>query len=485
MTFKPSPQQNDFFEWIKEGKGSCVLEAVAGSGKTTTLIEALKLMQGTIIFTAFNKKIADEIQEKAPKLKGLCVSTMHSAGFSVWKKAAGNVRVDSNKCREIFRINYTNYTDRKYESAVCQLVSYAKQAAVGAVVPNEENVWYDLIEHFNIDCLGQDETIVGMAKDVFHSSVEMDYKVVDFDDMIFAPLYHHAKFVEYDWVLIDEAQDTNASRRALALMMLKRGGRLIAVGDTHQAIYGFTGADSDALELIRKAVDAIKMPLTVSYRCPQSVVEYANQYVTHIKAHESAEKGNVEIIKGDITKMAKIGDAILCRFTKPIITLVYSFISNGVPAKVEGREIGNSIKTLVRRYKSKKFSVLIDRLNDYKDRESAKYRMKEKESQAIAIEDKIACIMVIINRVKKMNPNSTDVINAVCNEIDNIFGDNLKGCVILSTIHKSKGREWDNVFWLQTNENKWARMEWEKIQEINLKYVAITRAKKNLYLAPY
>jgi hypothetical protein len=53
--FVPSLQQQSFFDWINTGSGSCVLEAVAGSGKTTTLIEALKLMKGTIFFGAYNK----------------------------------------------------------------------------------------------------------------------------------------------------------------------------------------------------------------------------------------------------------------------------------------------------------------------------------------------------------------------------------------------------------------------------------------------
>ena len=60
-TFKPSVQQANFFEWVVKGSGSCVIEAVAGSGKTTTIIEGLKLMKGDVFFGAYNKNIADEI----------------------------------------------------------------------------------------------------------------------------------------------------------------------------------------------------------------------------------------------------------------------------------------------------------------------------------------------------------------------------------------------------------------------------------------
>lgn len=484
MSFIPSEQQANFFNWIKTGNGSCVLEAVAGAGKTTTLINALEMMQGNIFFGAYNKKIADEIKEKAPKKDGLFIGTMHSAGFGIWTKAAGRVTVDGFKCRSIFRDLFPEYDNRKFESPVTALVSYAKQAAVGVVTPNEESTWWNLIEHFNLDCLDYEDTVISMAKAVLKASIDQDHKVVDFDDMIFAPLYHHAKPYTYDWVLIDEAQDTNAARRALALTMLKPNGRLVAVGDRHQAIYGFTGADADALDLIGKAVDAIQMPLTVTYRCPKSIVAHANQWVSHIQAHETAPEGEVVDYKGDIIKDCKSGDVILSRFTRPLIDLVYKFIAEGIAAKVEGREIGNGMKTLVRRYKSKNFSVLIDRLDAYRERESAKYRAKEKDSMAAAIEDKVDCIRVIINRVQKKDPKCTTPVDAVCLEIDSIFGDDVKGCVILSTIHKSKGREWNNVYWLQTGASKRARMAWEKEQEKNLMYVATTRAKECLYLVP-
>jgi superfamily I DNA/RNA helicase len=485
-TFKPSPQQQALFNWILTGKGSCVLEAVAGSGKTTTLIEALKLMEGTIFFGAYNKLIAEEIKTRAGNKEGLNASTFHAAGLNAWKKIARNCKIDANKCRTIYRNNYADPEYFKLETPVLNLVSYAKQAAVGAVCSAaDDSVWYNLINHFNIDCLNRDEEVVDVAKKILGLSVAEDTKIIDFDDMIYCPLVHKVKATEYDWVLIDEAQDTNASRRALALLMLKRGGRLIAVGDRKQMIYGFTGCDSDSMDQIKESVNAIELPLTVTYRCPKAVVKEAQKYVSHITAHESAPEGTVTTLVGEVTKSAKPGDAILCRFNAPLIEMVYTFIADGIPAKVEGREIGSSMKTLLRRYKSKTFSVLIDRLNDYRDRETAKLRIKEKESQAVAIEDKVNCLKVIIARVEKLDPKNSDPVARTCDEIDAIFSDNVDAkCVILSTIHKSKGREFTNVYWLQSGPSKWARMDWEKETEINLCYVAVTRAKENLILVP-
>jgi DNA helicase-2/ATP-dependent DNA helicase PcrA len=487
--FIPSPQQQQYFDWIQNASGSALLEAVAGSGKTTTLIQGLRLMKGDIFFGAYNKKIAEEIASKAPNLSNLNVATMHSAGFSIWRRSAPRVKVDQNKCTGLFNSMVPNdSTDHELLSPVIQLVSLAKQAAFGAVRVASEHDWLNLVDHFSVDCREQEDKVVALAKRILAASINDDVNTIDFDDMILAPLIHKCKSVkQYDWVLIDEAQDTNASRRALALLMLKRGGRLVAVGDPHQAIYGFTGADSDALELIAQAVSAVRIPLTVSYRCPQTVTALARTWVNHIESHPAAPQGSVtKLASHDLLyTQAHPGDAILCRFNAPIIGLAYGFIAEGVPAKIEGRDIGNNLKVLARRWRVKTPSVLIDKLAEYQDRETTKLRVRQKESLAVAVEDKVRCLQVLIERCVRLDPQVKDIVSAVCAEIDNLFGDNVgKEFVLFSTIHKSKGREWARVFWLQSEPPKWVRKDWEHQTEKNLSYVACTRAMSELYLVP-
>lgn len=394
--FQPSPQQSIFFDWITNGSGSCVLEAVAGAGKTTTLIIALTLMSGTIFFGAYNKKIADEIAVRAPNKLGLDISTMHAAGFKFFRRAFPKVRVDGDKLRNIFRDACARNAGpdgrciyAPFEGTVLKLVGLAKQAGIGILKPNERASWMELVEHFDIEVFDEDTNtdntalILALAKKTLEASIAIDHAVIDFDDMIYAPLYHKVKVYEYDWVLVDEAQDTNATRRALALRMLKRGGRLVAVGDRHQAIYGFTGADSDSLDLIAAAVSAKQLPLTTTFRCPKSVVAYAQQWVSHIQAAETAPEGLVtNAISADLAKIAVPGDAILCRFNAPLIKHVYKFIAAGIPAKVEGRDIGNGLKQLARRYKVKSLTAMQEKLATYLERETAKFRAKEQIGRA-------------------------------------------------------------------------------------------------------
>jgi superfamily I DNA/RNA helicase len=286
--------------------------------------------------------------------------------------------------------------------------------------------------------------------------------------------------------VIDEAQDTNAARRLLALKILKPNGRLVAVGDPHQAIYGFTGADADALNLIGASKNAKTLPLTVTYRCPKAVVSYAQQWVKDIEAHPSAPEGVVrsEDDNFKLVDSVKPYDAILCRFNAPLVENVYQFIAKGIPAKIEGREIGEGLKTLARRWKVRNFDQLLERLGKYEAKEVAKFQKKEQPTRVQGVQDKCQCLRTLITRTIEVGYTG-DCVAALCAQIESIFADNVNGGhVVLTSIHKSKGREWNKVFWLQTGASTLAKQEWEQVQENNLCYVAATRAKAELILVP-
>ncbi len=496
-TFTPSPQQQAYFDWIRDGEGSCILKAVAGAGKTTTLIEGLALMEGTKFFGAYNKQISVEIDLKvrAKRLNNITVSTMHGAGFKYLRRAFPKIVLHEDKCRDIFREEFGtgegNSRRHPLEGLSLRLVGMLKQAGHGTLCAADEDGAKALMEHFGIDAFNErtrrDETerVVAMALKVLRLSNE-NTDFCDFDDMIYMPLYHEVKLFPHDWVLIDEAQDTNATRRALALNLMAPNGRLVAVGDPHQAIYGFTGADNDALDMIAKHTEARDMPLTVSYRCPQAVVRHAQQWVDHIQAADSAPEGTVkELTLAEAQAEIKPGDAVLCRFNAPLVTRAYEYIKRGVPARIEGRAIGSGLKTLVSRFTVADYDKLLEKLDLYQEEEVAKLMAKEKEALAQVLADKCGCLRVIIERTMMQDTVGTRPVQRVCEEIDTLFFDNAgasKDAVLLSSIHKSKGREWPRVFWLQTGASKWARKDWEQAQELNLMYVATTRSQDQLYL---
>lgn len=502
--FQPSPQQSAFFDWITNSIGSCVLEAVAGAGKTTTLVHGLSLMSGKIFFGAFSKNIVVEIAERVRHLgDSVKVSTMHAEGFGALRRAFKNVRVDNDKCRNIFRGASEKYPEyRPFESIVLRLAGLAKQSGIGIVKDiKSREPWAELIDHFDLDVFSESdadgnyvdntELIIRLARKVLEHSNSTCHDVIDFDDMIYAPLFHKVKFFQYDWVLVDEAQDTNVTRRLLALAILKKNGRLVAVGDRHQAIFGFTGADADSLNQIAQSTNATLLPLNVTYRCPKAVVAYAKTWVSHIEAAPTAPEGVVrhDVVIEDLIKTAVPGDAVLCRFNAPLVEHAYAFIAAGIPALIEGRDIADGLLTLARRWKRiTSYSKLLDRLATYEDREVQKYKEKEQESKVKSVQDKVGCLRVIIGRAQSIAPDAKNVVERVCEEINAIFaakdGDtpDKSKFVIFSSGHKSKGREWNHVVWLQTGPSPWARKDWEIEQEDNLCYVMATRAKAELII---
>lgn len=272
---------------------------------------------------------------------------------------------------------------------------------------------------------------------------------------------------------------------------MAQGARLVAVGDPHQAIFGFTGADNDSLKQIRDDFKAKELPLTVTYRCPKAVVAHAQNWVSHITAHESAPEGIVESVDYAsfvdslpmIDRTAYSETAILCRYNKYLVGLCFKMIRMGLPAKIEGRSIGEGLVKLATRWKSvKTVNGLETKLREYEEREVAKALAKQQEQKADRVTDEVATIMTIIERVRA---NGLDRVEDVVAAIEEIFADGVagKGLITLCSAHKSKGLEWETVFILDREKlmpSKFARQDWQVEQERNLIYVAVTRAKHRL-----
>lgn len=492
MTHNWSEQQSTFLNWAKTSTGSCVLEAVAGAGKTTVLLAAAKEMPGQVAIMAYNKKIAEEIKGKLTRdgvdWKKAQAGTVHSFGFGAYRKFKSKVRVDGYKVANIVeRLLPEQNSLSKFSDSIVKIVSLAKQTALGLFDSiDNKNRWFEIADHF--DVFESDngplpvEELVEVAINVMKES-NRQLDIIDFDDMIYLPLLLRLPFWQFDVVMVDEAQDTNAARRALVRAMVKKGGRVIAVGDRHQAIYGFTGADADSLDLIAQDFGCERLPLTITYRCPKRVVEFSQRWVNHITAADTAPEGVVtSTALEDFFKRNDLnGEAsILCRVTKPLVSLAFQLIRKRIPCRIEGRDIGNAIKKLMTRWKISDLDALEAKLDEYLERETTKLLAKKQEAKLANVEDSVETVKVIIDQCRSEGKHS---INDAVKYVDDMFADDVSNLLVLSTIHKAKGREWERVFWLDranTCPSKWARQEWQQEQEINLMYVAATRAKSEL-----
>lgn len=249
---------------------------------------------------------------------------------------------------------------------------------------------------------------------------------------------------------------------------------------THNCINGFAGADIESFDKLRKMPNTIELPLSVCYRCGKKIIESAKLIVPYIEANETAIDGEVKTVT-DLTEVTE-SDMILCRVSAPLVSVCMKFIAHGKPAYVKGKEIGSNLINLIKKTKQDDLMLMFDMLANELYKVALKISKKEgvsvdeaKDDYAyIALADKIECLRILSFGCS----NSKDLMY----RIEELFKDNSKG-ICLSTCHKSKGLEADNVYVIAPDKlplKRCMNVEWKAEQEMNLLYVSITRAKKTL-----
>lgn len=502
LFFTPSPQQAAFFEFGASGDDHGVLQACAGSGKTKTLVHGLRWLRGTKFLGAFNTAIAGELQRQVkaddPASHTVTAATMHSAGFAAWRQRHPKAATDPGKTRKVFRQLATERmfdASKRYIDYSCAMVGHAMNAGLGLNDPRDledDAKWQAISDHFSADSLLDTKlsnvpTGIRWARETLKRSIEMSPETINFDEMLYAPLFNGAAVQRFDNVLIDEAQDSNVPRILLAERMLAEHGRLFAVGDSRQSIYGFNGADPHALQNIIERFDARVFPLSISFRCARAVVEYAQRFVgLHIEPAPDAQDGitrSIGLFPGwwhDDKPAA--GDAILCRYNAPLVSLAFEFSRGGVPCRMAGRDdLGAHLKQLAQRWDTARTLDALDaRLDQWLQDEIAASHKQDKPERANAANDSVETMRVIMDRCRDAGRHQ---VADLVTEIGRLFVKPDQPAVLLSSIHKAKGKEWPCVYWLQTRPKfTGARQEWQDEQEVNLKYVAATRAMRELVL---
>jgi len=343
--------------------------------------------------------------------------------------------------------------------------------------------------------------VFSFAQDLFYETIN-DTTSVDFSDMIALPLYHSYPFRQYDFVLVDEAQDINRCRLMAIERMLKPGpaigklmsgqigseewqhggGRLIAVGDRHQSIYAFTGADAKSLDNIKRHFSAHELSLTTCFRCDKAIIRHVNHLVPHIRARAEAGPGTVnsltyekfEELLFDGPPCDLQSHAILCRKNAPLMRLAFRLSARGIRCRMEGRDIGNSLIYFAKKFNASTPGELATLVGKHLSEQTSKLSPYALET----LRDKCECLTTGCL-------HSTS-LKALFQYIKDIFSDSTDSGaqkLTLSSIHKSKGLEWPTVYIL--GENLWMPSPLAKTptaiqQELNLIYVARTRAMHTL-----
>lgn len=477
-----SNYQKDFFQAITKTTKNIVLIAVAGSGKSFSLLNAVKLLPMTtsVGLFAFNKAIVEDWTGKC-KLPNVEIKTLHSAGFSslmfTYRSKLDNYKYRKFLNDSIFLLSDILTIDTKenelleYKNRTLKLLDLSRVSLSSTVEEIEA-----LAEKHEVDIESDEAKVVLKLQNWGQNNC----KIIDFTDMVWLPVIKNLNIKQYDFVGIDEAQDLSKCQRELFLKMLKPTSRFVAVGDPRQCINGFAEADLESFNKLRSLPNVIELPLSICYRCPKAVIKEAQSIVPYIETSENASEGEVNTVQNIDNIQA--GDMVLSRVTSPLVSLCMKLIGAGKPAYVKGREIGTSLSSLVKRTKQ----VDLELMNQMLENELYKIQIKISKRNGISMEeakdeyaylaftDKMDCINTI-----SFGCSNTGELLA---KIDSLFKDNGQG-VILSTIHKSKGLEADNIYIIALDKFPLKRcmdVEWKREQEYNLMYVAITRAKKTL-----
>jgi superfamily I DNA/RNA helicase len=483
---KASTRQEKIFETWTDTKHNILINAVAGSGKTTTLLELLALCKHRTLFLAFNSSVQKEIQEKIEN-KGLEQGkslTIHSLGLSSirnWKQVVVNkgknydlVREFQNQNRKFFkylswedklRITYTlmdmNDISRLFLTGdYKQIVDYG--VSIGKYLytaPDMENLWE-------------------MFKELRDASYEGNKIVVDFNDMIYVPVRYDLEIPIYPtYLMVDEAQDLNLCQHALIDKIIAQPSleKWIAVGDRNQSIYGFSGAYADSFNLFKGKDNVKECTLDICYRCDTGIIESANEVYDVMQAF-SEKPGVVEEINN--YNQIKDRSMVVCRNSAPIINLYFILFAQGKSCYIEGTDILNSVTRFLKPYdkltiKSAKAKIegkLFDLAIEGSERSKMLYH--------IFLENSINFKRL----VQGFNLSDHELVSKLSILMKVIFKgkeDSIKLC----TIHKAKGLEADVVYILNENliPSKFATTPDQLQQEENLKYVARTRARHELY----
>lgn len=484
MIQKPTSEQDKIFTFISKRPEHILIKAFAGTGKTTTVVEASKMISKdkSSMFLAFNKHIQEELKTKLPE-HVRCYTTYGLGVSAIKRKYGDDIQFDEYKVDKILQTKSKSWglndefdTDEevlRYLNNVKKLVNLCKLT----LTLKSEYIPY-IAERYDIN-LKKDRDIKRVLKVLDEST--NDRTTYDFTDMIYLPAVDSSIWMfQQDYVFIDEVQDLNRCQIRIIEKILKKDrksgkitGRLIAIGDFFQSIYGFTAADEKSFEWFEKFPNTKILPLSVSFRCSKAVIRKAQEIVPDIKALDNAPEGSVR--DGNVLTEAQGGDFVLCRTTMPLVKLFFEFLSQHKKAIIKGSDIGIHLIELIGKINT------IEKLNTFWENELSSFRRDlsltgilnpSEHSAYTSLEDKVNTLLFLAR--------FADDISDLKLKIKAIFTDKVEG-ICLSTIHKIKGLEADRVFIIRPDLLPLPNQKsWQAIQEKNLEYVAITRAKLDL-----
>lgn len=268
-------------------EGPALVVAGAGSGKTRvvtfriTHLLSLGIPSGEILAVTFTNKAADEMRRRVERLSNhfVLTSTFHSLGAKILRESIQHLGYSNNftiydeddsekvlkECLVALNVN----GDKGFLKAARMAISGAKN---GLVSPKD---------------LAREDPTVGALYEMYQAKLKVS-EAVDFDDLLYLPIVlfqaHPDVLKSYqdrwNYILIDEYQDTNHAQHLLIKLLAGRHHNVFAVGDPDQSIYSWRGANVDnILNFEKDFPGAIIITLDQNYRSPATILNAANALI--------------------------------------------------------------------------------------------------------------------------------------------------------------------------------------------------------------
>lgn len=468
----PTPEQQEIIKAARTTPDNLLINALAGSAKTTTLEMICKAVTGTpILSLQFNKRVADEAKKRMPP--HVECKTLNALGHHVWSGAIGKrLIVDADKMRKICR-QLIEEVPRRSQSELWESLSdtllwlrRAKRDGFSEHPSAKSLIDYDeWIENYG-EAPEQPSLFMNALQ---RSTLQALNGLIDFDDQLYMPVLFGGSWPKFPLVMCDEVQDLSPINHTMLTKLVSR--RLIAVGDPWQSIYGFRGAVSNGMSALKKRFSMRELTLSVTFRVPIEGVKRAWFRVPHMKWCDWAQPGSIQSLDEWSPDSIKDNSAIICRNNAPLFSAALKLIRAGRNIKLVGMEIGPGLIRTMKKLGPETMNEkqMLDAIARWRSAELLKAKKEE------VVWEKAECLEVLC-------AGRTSLQEAI------LFAEQLfkrEGPIQLLSGHKAKGLEWETVYHLDPWRipSKWTKEGTEEFeQEMNIRYVIETRFKQELFL---
>lgn len=476
---------------------SILVLASAGTGKST-LLAALSQHQKrrhSSVYVAFTNAAKKVMQTKMPMAY---IRTTYSLGFEALRSVlpSADVKVTKNKAsknydeliengwrtRYIEKVNQEMPVETKLKQDVLNLVTKALlncQRDIKGILGVANQVGFVVL---------QKETEIEWAAEFAAAIIDTGRKqlfasegaTIDFSEMIAWPaMLSEVKPKQFQEVFVDECQDLSLAQVQLLRKSLVDNGQLVAVGDSHQAIYGFAGASTKSLQIIKELFNCVELPLTINYRCGKSIIRYAREIDPNIEAHSGAPEGQILDVHPEDAYVYAINNPhetwFICRTNAKLIQLGLRMVAEGVKFRYQRDVIEDRLTGLIWQFEAYHggSDLAKNRWNLFR----AWLTEQKGKAKTADQSDLIEALTVFYDRYQ---PGSSSKLKSA---IARFFRQHSKKAnITLSTIHACKGTESHTVVYWGTNlvPHSLATTTEEREQERNLELIARTRAIQTL-----